>query len=224
MRWCCKRCTELCSCYMRYCDCAACDPLLHAIFGKFGSRNCPSASVWPIDQGVTDTGLLLGSRELLCLFGRISRSLVSCSSLSELGLPGESVSYQMQLESVGWWSNIILSPRKTGEFFRGARHVTSPSRHPGARHVKSLPLTGAGARHVTLWPLDRGSTHPSLPPTRVQCPLCGYPSASFYLRRFSPLFLFRRRGFLTSPIHRIRHALTLTHIRPVPNGSHGEST
>jgi hypothetical protein len=53
-------------------------------------------------------GLLLGSRELLCLFGRISRTLVSYSSLSELGLPGEVVSYQMQGESVGWWSNIIL--------------------------------------------------------------------------------------------------------------------
>ena len=50
--------------------------------------------------------------------------------------------------------------------------------------------------------------HPSLPPTRVQCPLCGYPSASFYLRRFSPLFLFRRRGFFPSPIHRNCHAHT----------------
>ena len=103
-------------------------------------------------------GLLLGSRELLYLSSRISRTLVSCSSLSELYLPGESVSCQLQGESVGWWCNFILSPRKTGGFFRGARHVTSPSRQSGA-DTSSWPLTGTGARHVTSLPPDRGSTH-----------------------------------------------------------------
>ena len=102
--------------------------------------------------------LLLGSREPLYLSSRISRTLVSCSSLSELSLPGESISYQIQGESVGWWSNIILSPRKTGGFFRGARHVTSPSRQSGA-DTSSRPLTGTGARHVTSLPSDRGATH-----------------------------------------------------------------
>ena len=43
-----------------------------------------------------------------------------------------------------WWSNIILSPRKTGGFFRGARHATP--RQSGARHVK----VGPGARHVNV--------------------------------------------------------------------------
>jgi hypothetical protein len=83
-------------------------------------------------------GLLFGSRELLYskLSSRISRTLVSYSSLSELYLLGESVSYQMQGESVGWWSNFIVSPRKTGGFFRGARHVTSPSR----QSVSSIEL------------------------------------------------------------------------------------
>ena len=111
----------------------------------------PSASVLaPMIRGEPDMeGLLLGSRELLCLSSRISRTLVSCSSLSELNLLGESVSCQMQGESVGWWSNFILSPRKTGGFFRGARHVTSPSRQSGARHVKSAAYRYRGAtRHV----------------------------------------------------------------------------
>ena len=60
----------------------------------------PSASVLaPMIRGEPDMeGLLLGSRELLCLSSRISRTLVSCSSLSELYLLGESVSCQMQGE------------------------------------------------------------------------------------------------------------------------------
>jgi hypothetical protein len=64
----------------------------------------PSASVLtPLIRGEPDmVGLLLGSRELLCLSSRISRTLVSCSSLSELSLPGESVSCQIQGGSVGW--------------------------------------------------------------------------------------------------------------------------
>ena len=170
--------------------------LLQVIFGSSGVVISPSTSVLaPLIRGEPDmVGLLLGSREPLYLSSRISRTLVSCSSLSELSLPGESISYQIKGKSVGWWSNIILSPRKTGGFFRGARHVTSTSRQSGA-DKSSRPLAGTGARHVTSLPSDRGATHTSLPPTRVQCPLCGYPSASFYRRRFNPLFLFRREVF-----------------------------
>jgi hypothetical protein len=164
-------------------------------------------------------GLLLGSRELLCLSSRISRTLVSCSSLSELYFLGKSVSYQIQGESVGWWSNFILSPHKTGWFFRGARHVTSPSRQSGA-DTSSRPLTGTGARHVTSLSPDRARHTTSLPPTRVHCPLCGCPSASFYLRRFNP-FLFRRLGFFSFSITVFVTASTLTHLRPGPSGVTG---
>jgi hypothetical protein len=66
-----------------------------------------------------------------------------------------------------------------------------------------------GARHTT-----------SLPPTRVHCPLCGYPSASFYLRRFNP-FLFRRLGFFSFSITVFVTAHTLTHLRPGPSGVTG---
>jgi hypothetical protein len=120
----------------------------------------PSASTLvPLIRGQPDmVGLLLGSRELLYLSRRISRTLVIFNSLSEFSLPGESVICQIQGKPLGWWSNIILSPRKTGGVFRGSRHVTSTSRHSGA-DKSSRPLTGTGARHVTSLPPDRGSTH-----------------------------------------------------------------
>jgi hypothetical protein len=89
----------------------------------------PSASVMvPVIRGEQDmVGLLLGSRELLCLFGRISRTLVSCSSLSEFGFPGESARYQMQGESVCWWSNPIYRLVTRGGFSEGLG--TSPRCH-----------------------------------------------------------------------------------------------
>ena len=89
----------------------------------------PSTSVLaPVIRGEPDmVSLLLGSRELLCLVGRISRTLVRYRSLFELCLPGESVRCEIQGESVGWWSNIIFLPDKTG-VFRGARHSVSMSR------------------------------------------------------------------------------------------------
>jgi hypothetical protein len=112
------------------------------------------------------------------------------------------------------------------------RHVNvvsfrDPTRQVGRLQVQGLdtscPCHLTGARH-----------HTSLPPTRVQYPLCGYPSASFYFLRFVPLFLFRRRGFFSSPIHRIRHTITpyidnrTLDTSPTGafgrNGSHGEST
>ena len=68
---------------------------------QFRSRNCPQCfDTGPIDQGGPDmVGLLLGSREPLYLSSQISRTLVSCSSLSELYLPRESASCQKQGES-----------------------------------------------------------------------------------------------------------------------------
>jgi hypothetical protein len=99
--------------------------------------------------GLVETDMV-GSRDFLCLFGRISRTLVIFNALSELGLPGESMSYQIQGESVDWWSDIILSSHKTGGVFRRARRVTSTSCHSGTRHVKSWSLTGTVSRGETL--------------------------------------------------------------------------
>ena len=113
---------------MRWC----CERCTTSDLQQFKSRNCPQCfGTGPNDQGGTRHG---GSAAW------------------------ESVSCQIRGESVGWWSNFILSPRKTGGFFRGARHVTSPSRQSGA-DKSSRPITGTGARHVTSWPPDRGSTH-----------------------------------------------------------------
>jgi hypothetical protein len=152
--------------------------VLQVIFSSSRVVIDPSASVLaPMIRGEPDMeGLLLGSRELLCLSSQISRTLVSCSSLSKLYLLGESVNCQMQGESVVWWSNFILSPRKTGGFFRGARHVTSSSRQSGA-DTSSRPLTGTGARHVTSLPSDRGSTQPR------RCRLPGYIALSATIRQ-----------------------------------------
>jgi hypothetical protein len=186
----------------------------------------PSVStLTPLIRGEPDmVGLLLGSRELLYLSSRISRTLVSCSSLSELSLPGESVRCQIQGESVGWWSNIILSSRKTGGFFRGFRHVTSPSRQSGD-DKSSRPLTGTGARHVMTLPPDRGTTHHVV---------AAYQGTLSFLR-------LSVRKFLPSPIqsvpipstrffflfdYRLRHC---SHFDTSPtgafgrNGFHGES-
>jgi hypothetical protein len=67
------RCPALCSFYMRYCDCTSGDRLIQVIFGKFRSRYCPQCfGTGPSDQGGTRHGD---------------------------GLPGESVSYQMEGES-----------------------------------------------------------------------------------------------------------------------------
>ena len=142
--------------------------LLPVIFGSSGVVIAPSASVlapliWR-EPGMV--GLLLGSRELLCLSSRISRTLVSCSSLSELNLLGESVNYQIQGESVGWWGIIIFivaSRRKTGLFSRvsggSTRHVDVTSRHVNVtsyrgstRHVvaayRSAYRNRGSTRHV----------------------------------------------------------------------------
>jgi hypothetical protein len=101
-------------------------------------------------------GLLLGSRELLCSFGRISGTLIRYSSLSELAGRGNprTVEYRGNPFSGGVSSFYRLARRG---FFRGARHVTSTSRHSGA-DTSSRPLTGTGAQHATLLPPDRGAT------------------------------------------------------------------
>ncbi len=121
-------------------------------------------------------GLLLGSRELLCLSSRISRILVSCNSLSELYLPGESVICQIQRESTGWCSNIILSPRKPGGVFRGSRNVTSTSCHSGARHVKSTAYRYRGSTRPVV------ATWQGFDPSR-RCRLPGYSVLSVVVRR-----------------------------------------
>ncbi len=66
-------------------------------------------------------------------------------------------------------------------------NTTLTSRQPWTRHVTSLSPTGTGTRYV-MWLTSVG----------VQYLLCDYPSTSFYLHRFNPLFLFRRRGFFSS--------------------------
>ena len=101
---------------------------LQVIFGNLSSRNCPQYfGTGPIDQGGTRHG---GSADWISTTSvfvcRILGTLVRYSSLSELCSPGESVSCRMQGESVGWWSNIILSPLKKWVFSRGL--VTSRRR------------------------------------------------------------------------------------------------
>ena len=202
MSWCYKRCTELCSCYMRFCDCAACDLLLQVIFGKLSSRNCPQYfGTGPIDQRATRHGGSAAWISRTSVFGRISGTLVRYSSLSELCLSGESVSSRLHGESVGWWSNIILSPRKTGVFQGGS-----------ARHVDVASSRGT-TRQVVAAYRYRGSTHHVVTAYQGTMPSLGISVGEFYLRRFNPLSFFGRRGF-----HRICHAHTLTHLRPGPSG------
>ena len=169
-------------------------------------------------------GLLLGSREPLYLSSRISRTLVSCSSLSELSLPGESISYQIQGESVGGWSNFILSPRKTGVFFRGARHVTSPSRQSGA-DTSSRPLTGTGARHVTSLPSDRGATHHVVAAYQGTLPSLRLSVSKFLPSLIQPVPIPSTRFFFLFD-YRIRHCAHFDTYPPGALGSkgfHGES-
>ena len=96
----------------------------------------PSAlELAPVIRGEPDmVGLLLGSRELLRLSSRISRTLVGCSSLSELYLPGESTSCPTRGMSLVWWSNIIFLLARRGVFQGGStRRVDLTSRQ---RRVK----------------------------------------------------------------------------------------
>jgi hypothetical protein len=161
-------------------------------------------------------GLLFGSRELLCLSSRISRTLVSCSSSSELYLLGESVSCQMQGESSAGGVTSFYRLVRRGGFSEGLgtsrrrRVIQGPTRQVGRLQVQGRDTPRrchlTGTRHTT-----------SLLSTRVHCPLCGYPSASFYLRRFNP-FLFRRLGFFSFSITVFVTAHTLTHLRPGPSG------
>jgi hypothetical protein len=85
---------------------------------------------------------------------------------------------------------------------RRRRVNQGPTRQVGRLQVQGRDTSRrchlTGSRHTT-----------SLPPTRVHCPLCGYPSASFYLHRFNP-FLFRRLGFFpfrlpSSSLHPLWH-------------------
>jgi hypothetical protein len=79
---------------------------------------------------------VLGSRELLCLFGRISGTFVRYSSLSELCQPGQPASCRMRVDSLGWWSNIIFLLARRGVFQGGsARHVDVASSRGSTRQV-----------------------------------------------------------------------------------------
>jgi hypothetical protein len=68
---------------------------------QFRSRNCPQYfGTGPIDQGGTRHGGFIGwISRTSAIDGRISRTLVSSGSLSELYLPRESASCQKQGES-----------------------------------------------------------------------------------------------------------------------------
>jgi hypothetical protein len=164
-------------------------------------------------------GLLLGSRELLYLSSRISRTLVSCRSLSELSLPGESIRCQIQgnpsaggvtsfyrLDRRGGFSEGLGTSRRR-RVIQGLTSQVDRLQVQGRDTSRRCHLTGT--RHTT-----------SLPPTRVHCPLCGYPSTSFYLRRFNP-FLFHRLGFFPFSITVFVTAHILTHLRPGPSGVTG---
>jgi hypothetical protein len=93
-------------------------------------------------------GLLVGSPELLCLSSRISRTLVSCNSLSELYLLGESVSCQMQGESSAGGVTSFYRLARRGGFSEGLG--TSRRRRVNqGRHVKLAAYRYRGAtRHV----------------------------------------------------------------------------
>jgi hypothetical protein len=170
-------------------------------------------------------GLILGSRELLYLSRRISGNLVSSNSLSDLSLLGESVTYQIQGESVVWWSNIILSPRQTGGFFRGSRHVTSPSRQSGT-DKSSRPLIGTGTRHVTSLPPDRDSTHHVVASYQGTMPSLRISVDKFLPSPIQSVPIPSTRFFFLFD-YRLRHC---THFDTSPtgvfgrNGFHGEST
>ncbi len=144
------------------------------IFGRSGVVIAPSASVLaPLIRGEPDiVGLLLGSRELLWLSSRISRTLVSCSSLSELYLPAEGLGTSRR------------------------RRVTQ------GPDTSSRPLIGTGAQHVMLLPPDRGATphvvaayQGTLPSLRLSVgkllpspiqPVVPIPSESFFFLTDSP--------------------------------------
>ena len=144
---------------------------------------------------------MIGSRELLCLFGRISGTLTHYISLSELCFPGESVYCQIQGESVVWWSNIMFLLPRRGIFQGGStRHVdVASSRDTTCQVVPDYRYRGSTSHVVATYQ----GTMPSL----------WLSVDEFYLRRFDPLFSFRRRVFF---FHRFtvfgRHTHTLLHI------------
>ncbi len=127
-----------------------------------------------------------------------------------------------------WWAGGVTSFYRFGRR-GGFSEGLGTSRH---RRVNQGPTRQVGRLQVQRRDTSRrchltGSRHTtSLPPTRVHCPLFGYPSANFYLRRFNP-FLFRRLGFFFLFDYRIRHCARFDTSPPGAfgrNGFHGEST
>jgi hypothetical protein len=137
----------------------------------------PSASTLaPLIRGEPDmVGLLLGSREPLYLSSRISRTLVSCSSLSELSLPGESISYQIQGECVGCGVTSFYRLARRGGFSEGLgtsrrrRVIQGPTRQVGRLQVQGRDTP----RRCRLTGLD----------TPRLCRLPGYNALSAAIRR-----------------------------------------
>ena len=173
---------------------------------QFRSRNCPQYfGTGPNDQGGTRHG---GSAAWISrtsvIVGRISRTLVSDSSLSNM--------------NPRWWSNIFLS---LWGFFSGGLGTTRRRRVNQGLDTSSRPLTGTGARHVTSLPSDRSAIHHVVAAYQGTHLLCGYLSAGFSPHRFGPMFLFRRLGFFSFSITVFVTAHTLTHLHPGPSGVTG---
>ena len=111
---------------------------------------------------------------------------MSCSSLSGLCLPGESVSCRMQgiPLAVGVTSFCRLVRRV---FFPGGLGTSRRRRVIQGTDTSSRVHLQVHVRHTSRRYRLTGDRHiTSLPSTRVQCPLCGDPSESFYLHRFHP--------------------------------------
>jgi hypothetical protein len=188
MRWCYKRCTELCWCYMRSCDCAACGLLLQVIFGKLSSRNCPQYfGTGPIDQGGTRHG---GSAAW------ISRTSVFVwPDLGNLGplqlviraLLAGGIRELSNAGGIRWLVEVLhfISSHDGGGFQRGsARHVAVASFRGTTRQVVASYRYRGSTRHVVA------AYQGTMPSLRLSV-------GEFYLLRFNPMFFFRRRGFFS---------------------------
>ncbi len=132
-----------------------------------------------------------------------------CSSLSELCLPGESVSCQIQGESVGWWGNIIFPLARRGVFQGGSpRHVDVSSSRGSTRHVVTAYRYRGSTSHVVA------ACQGTMPSLRLSV-------GKILPSPIQPVVPIPLESFFSVSIHRIRHAHTLTHLRPGPSGVTG---
>ena len=130
------------------CTLLRCDPLTQK--SSSGVVIAPSTSVLaPLIRGEPGMeGLLLGSRELLYSFGRLSGTLVRYSSLSELAGRGNPRTVECRGNPLaGGVSSFYLLTRRGGFQGGSARHVDVASFR--GRHVKSAAYRYRGStRHV----------------------------------------------------------------------------